>query len=96
MIALVLILTPSKGIFPPTLFGKISTVFQVATVLVALLHHLVAHPLVGALMILGIYGTAAFTITSGVQYAWVTPERLRVSETSAEVVAPLVAEEEKK
>lgn len=79
-IALVLILTTSRRGFPPSLFGKLSTAAQIATVLLTLIALVLPLEFLRMLQRLGVYLTAALTILSGLQYAWITGERLRGTE----------------
>ncbi len=75
--ALVMVLTTSVRDFRPSLYGKINTVGQVATVLATLL--LLLYPRAALLWLQegSIYTTAIFTVVSGLHYAFATAERLR-------------------
>ena len=82
--SLVMILTTSRSVFPPSLYGKLTTVAQVATVLLTLFFLLLPTEIFEWLRQAGIYSTAALTVISGLQYAWVTAERLRGVEPGSE------------
>ena len=79
MTSLVLILA-SRGVNPPSLTGKATTVAMVVTVLLTLLQNVMDSPLPHAAQQMGCYITAVLTIVSGLQYAWQTSERLRATE----------------
>jgi cardiolipin synthase len=75
--SLVILLTTAHRPFPPSLYGKASTVAQVATVLLALgALVLPSEPLMW-LRAASIYCAAGLTVVSGFQYAWLTAEQLR-------------------
>lgn len=75
--ALVMILTTAMRSFRPSIYGKINTVAQVATVLVTLLLLLYPSAALGGLQQAAVYATATFTVVSGLHYAFDTAERLR-------------------
>ena len=75
--ALVMILTTPVRRFPPSVYGKINTMAQVATVLLTLLALFYSLAALRWLQQLAIYFTALFTIVSGLHYAFTTAERLR-------------------
>jgi cardiolipin synthase (CMP-forming) len=75
--ALVMVLTTSLRSFPPSLYGKINTIGQVATVLATLLLLLYAHAVLRWLQLGAVYTTAAFTVISGLHYAFRTADQLR-------------------
>jgi len=75
--ALVMVLTTSLRKFPPSLYGKINTVGQVATVLLTLLVLLYSHVLLYWFQQAAVYLTGIFTVISGLHYAFATAERLR-------------------
>ncbi|OFV95532.1 MAG: CDP-diacylglycerol--glycerol-3-phosphate 3-phosphatidyltransferase [Acidobacteria bacterium RIFCSPLOWO2_12_FULL_54_10] len=75
--ALVIILTTSLKNFPPSYVGKISTMFQIATVLLTLLVQFEPVTWVHWLQNASIYVTAALTIASGLHYTFRTADRLR-------------------
>lgn len=91
--ALVMILTTSRRVFPPSVYGKLHTAAQVATVLLTLIALLAPTELFQSLQQMGIYCSAAFTVASGLQYAWVTGEKLRGTEQPSEHPGAEAAEE---
>ncbi len=82
MTSLVLILATTRGIIPPSLSGKATTVATVVTVLLTLIEHIITTDFLPIAQLIGIYTTALLTIVSGLQYAWRTAERLRTPEPS--------------
>ena len=81
--ALVLILTTSLRPPPPSLYGKINTFAQVATVLLTLLLLLYSLEALRWLQQAAVYCTATFTVVSGLHYAFATAERLRNMERAS-------------
>lgn len=79
MTSLVLILA-GRGVNPPSLAGKATTVAMIVTVLLTLLQNLLPSTLLPSAQQLGCYIAAVLTIVSGLQYAWQTGERLRAAE----------------
>jgi cardiolipin synthase len=75
--SLVMILTGALKPFPPSRSGKACTVAQVAAVLLTLLALLLPFRLLFGLRDAAIYLAAGLTVLSGLQYAWLTAERLR-------------------
>jgi len=77
---LVMVLATPLRHFPPSIYGKINTVAQIATVLITLLA--LTFPLTPfhLLALAGVYCTAVFTVLSGVHYAFSIPGRLRKME----------------
>jgi len=75
--ALVIVLTTSLRSFPPSLYGKINTIGQVATVLATLLLLLYPNAVLRWTQQGAVYTTAIFTVVSGLHYAFGTAERLR-------------------
>jgi len=75
--ALVIILTTSWRTFRPSIYGKINTVAQVVTVLGTLLMLLYPYAALRWLQQGALYTTAAFTVVSGLHYAFDTAERFR-------------------
>ncbi|MBI4459258.1 MAG: CDP-alcohol phosphatidyltransferase family protein [Acidobacteria bacterium] len=75
--ALVMILTTSAKIFPPSIYGKANTLAQIATVLLTLV--VLIEPLTWLRWLQqgGIYLTALLTVVSGLHYAFRTAEGLR-------------------
>jgi len=86
MTSLVLILA-SRGVNPPSLTGKATTVAMIVTVLLTLLQNLLPTTLLPTGQQVGCYVTAVLTIVSGLQYAWQTGERLRATEPPPAPVA---------
>ena len=81
--SVVIILATTQRLFPPSLSGKASTLAQVATVLLTLSALLLPLGPLVVLQQVGVYTAAALTIVSGLQYAWLTAERLRGAERAA-------------
>ena len=82
-VSLVMILTATRKLFPPSFCSKANTVAQVSTVLLTLFVLLVPNELLAALRVAGIYATAGLTVASALQYASRTAESLRgVEQTS--------------
>ena len=73
--------------FAPSIFGKINTFAQIATVFFVLLY--LVYPAFWVLVCrrLGLYSTMAFTIFSGVHYVFLVGARLRAHERRPQVVA---------
>jgi cardiolipin synthase len=66
---LVMILTNYHPKINPSLLSKLTTVLQICTVLTVLMKD--AYPLFGQISVGVIYGTASFTILSGIQYIYI-------------------------
>jgi cardiolipin synthase len=62
--------------FPPSIFGKLNTTFQVLLVLVVILSALVQNPALQVSRVLLIYLVAAFTIISGFHYSVTVARKL--------------------
>lgn len=75
--ALVLMLGTSLRSFPPSPYGKINTIGQVATVLATLLVLLYSREGLRWIQQAAVYTTGVFTVVSGLHYAFQTAERLR-------------------
>ena len=75
--ALVIVLATSLRNFPPSLYGKINTVGQVATVLATLLMLLYRYEAILWIQQAAVYTTGIFTVVSGLHYAFGTADRLR-------------------
>jgi cardiolipin synthase (CMP-forming) len=75
--ALVMILTTSRRVFSPSGYGKATTAFQVSAVLLTLVALLLPMEALELIQQGAIYCAGAFTVVSGMQYAWITGERLR-------------------
>jgi cardiolipin synthase len=80
--ALVMVLATSVRNFPPSLYGKINTIGQVATILATLLSLIYSYELLRWLQTAAVYTTAVFAVVSGLHYAFRTAERLRHLERS--------------
>ena len=81
--ALVMVLTTSMRSFIPSLYGKINTAAQVATVLLTLLRLLYPSEALQWLAQAAVYVTATFTVVSGLHYAFATAERIRNMERAS-------------
>lgn len=79
-IAVVLIVATGRRPFPPTIYGKICTVAQVLAVFVVLLEHVRPSTPLMILRAVAIYLAAAFTIFSGLHYAYITRHRIAEAE----------------
>jgi cardiolipin synthase len=66
---LVMTLTHYEVKIQPTLAGKVTTTFQISTILLVLMTGY--GPLFKSLSAIGIYGTTVFTILSGAQYIYI-------------------------
>jgi phosphatidylglycerophosphate synthase len=64
-----MILTNYRPKINPSLVSKVTTVFQIATILFVLL--VGYYPVLGRLSAIAIYGTTLFTIISGSHYIYV-------------------------
>ena len=62
--------------FPPSIFGKLNTTFQILLVLVVILSALVQNPALQVSRLLLIYLVAAFTIISGFHYSVTVARKL--------------------
>lgn len=62
--------------FSPSIFGKANTLAQVVAIAVVLLHQLTRAYWVVEFRAFALYSTMAFTVISGLHYAWVTARRL--------------------
>ena len=80
---LVMILTTPIRKFLPSIYGKVNTWAQVLTVLLTLLIAVYPARELTWLQQLGIYCAAAFTVVSGLHYAFATAERLRHEERTS-------------
>jgi cardiolipin synthase len=76
-ISAVLYATTDLRNFSPSIFGKMNTVAQVATVFSILLGHVVESRIVAAARVLGLWLTFAFTILSALHYIVLVNQRLR-------------------
>lgn len=74
--ALLYVLTPMRD-FTPSIFGKLNTIAQVATVLLVLLHELNAARWLGTAKTIALWCTFAFTLISWVHYTILMGHRLR-------------------
>lgn len=77
MTALAMVLATPIRSFPPTLYGKINTIGQVATVLSTLLALLYSNEPLRWLQQAAVYTTGIFTVVSGLHYAFRTAARFR-------------------
>lgn len=72
----VILLVVGYMTFPPSIFGKLNTTFQVLLVLVVILSALVQNPVLQVSRELLIYLVAAFTIVSGFHYSVTVARKL--------------------
>lgn len=72
----VILLVVGYMTFPPSIFGKLNTTFQVLLVLVVILSALVRNPALQVSRALLIYLVAAFTIISGFHYSVTVARKL--------------------
>lgn len=72
----VILLVVGYMTFPPSLYGKLNTVFQILLVLVALLAALVPNEVLRDAQLMLVYLVAAFTILSGFHYSIIVARRL--------------------
>lgn len=72
--------------FRPSIFGKINTVAQVATIFFVLLYNVHLATWVYWGRRLGLYSTFAFTLASGLHYIFLVGARIRRHETSRQAV----------
>jgi cardiolipin synthase (CMP-forming) len=72
----VILLVVGHMAFPPSIFGKLNTTFQILLVLVVILAALVENPALRIARMLLIYLVAAFTIISGFHYSVTVARKL--------------------
>jgi len=72
----VILLVVGYMTFPPSLYGKLNTVFQILLVLVVLISALVPNELLRDIRFALVYFVAAFTILSGFHYSIIVARRL--------------------
>src|SRR5579864_9196574 len=72
----VILLVVGYMTFPPSIFGKLNTTFQILLVLVVILGTLVMNPALRVVRVLLIYLVAAFTIVSGFHYSVTVARKL--------------------
>ena len=77
VVAGVLYVTNTLRDFRPSIFGKINTCAQVATVFFVLLHQVTFAPWVSLARHISLYATFAFTLLSGLHYIWLIAQRMR-------------------
>lgn len=75
-IAVAIIVATGRRPFPPTVYGKICTVVQVLTVFIVLLARVRPTAWIDRAEVVSIYLTSAFTVISGLHYAFITRHRL--------------------
>ncbi len=71
--------TSNFGDFRPSVFGKVNTICQVAAIFFVLLAQLVAGPWVYYARRVSLWATFAFTLISGIHYAFRINQRLHAS-----------------
>jgi cardiolipin synthase len=76
--ALLFALTPLRD-FTPSIFGKLNTIAQIATVLLVLMRELSASPWLGAAKTVGLWCTFALTLISWIHYTILMGQRLRTT-----------------
>jgi cardiolipin synthase len=76
--------------FRPSVFGKINTFAQVATMFFVLLYNVHIEQWIYWCRRLGLYATFAFTLVSGLHYIFLVGDRIRKHENGKQ---PIVAEE---
>ena len=64
-----LLLTQLRA-FPPSVWGKVSTFFQILTAVAFLARNAIGSPILQTLCAALIWSTAAFTLWSGIHYGW--------------------------
>lgn len=72
----VILLVVGRMTFPPSIFGKLNTTFQIFLVFVVILAALVENPALRFARVLLIYLVAAFTIISGFHYSVTVARKL--------------------
>jgi phosphatidylglycerophosphate synthase len=72
----VILLVVGYMTFPPSVYGKLNTSFQILLVLVVILAALFPHPLLRDIRYVLIYLVAAFTIFSGFHYSVTVARKL--------------------
>ncbi|MGZ4821286.1 MAG: CDP-alcohol phosphatidyltransferase family protein [Terriglobales bacterium] len=83
----VLYATTSIRDFRPSIFGKINTGAQVATIFFVLLFQVDSSPWVFFSRKVGLYATFAFTLISGLHYVFLIGQRIRTYEKSGRPAA---------
>lgn len=73
----VILLVVGYRTFPPSVFGKLNTLFQILLVLVVILNALVPDPALGMSRSVLIYLVAGFTIFSGFHYSFTVASNLQ-------------------
>jgi cardiolipin synthase (CMP-forming) len=76
--ALLFALTPLRD-FTPSIFGKLNTIAQIATVLLVLVRELSAAPWLGTAKTIGLWCTFALTLISWIHYTILMGQRLRTT-----------------
>jgi cardiolipin synthase len=79
IVAVVIILSAGYRPFPPSIFGKLTTFFQIVLVFAVVLGAGYPHPLVHQLAHLLVYIVTALCIGSGIHYCFITARRLNTS-----------------
>jgi cardiolipin synthase (CMP-forming) len=79
MVAALLYAAVGKREFHPTIFGKASTLAQIAAVAAVLLHQLTSAYWVAAFRTVAIDATIALTVASGLHYAWAVSRRTGIA-----------------
>jgi cardiolipin synthase len=76
VVAAILYTAAGRREFNPSVFGKLNTLAQVSAVAAVLLHQLTAASWVVVFRMVALNATIAFTVISGVHYAWVAARRV--------------------
>lgn len=78
LVSAILYAAAGRREFPPSVFGKLNTVAQVAAVALVLLHQLTQAGWVTALREFALWATMVLTVVSGLHYAWLAAHRSAV------------------
>jgi cardiolipin synthase len=68
-VGLFMLFTPLRG-FPPSVWGKVSTFVQIATVIIWIAHRIFRSPLRAVLAPAMLWPCVGFTVWSGLDYTW--------------------------
>jgi cardiolipin synthase (CMP-forming) len=77
MVSGVLYITNTLRDFRPSIFGKLNTTAQIATVFFVMLQQVAPAAWVTVARRIGLYATLVFTILSSLHYIWLTAQRIR-------------------
>ena len=79
IVAVVIILSAGYRPFPPSILGKLTTLFQIMLVFAVILGEAYPNPRVHQLAHILVYVVTAFCVGSGIHYCFVTARRLNTS-----------------